>query len=132
MTLVRIKRHFDFLEMQQTPTKAFTKSFVMQVRPNEKGQTRTGLTVSKKISKSAVIRNKLRRQMNEIMRLSPDLQTQYPSHDVILIAREEALNRDYQQLKRDFTYLLYHVHEVVYDPNMQRKKHGKHHRKKHD
>lgn len=115
MSLVRIKRHFDFLEMKDTKTKAFTKSFVLQVRPNELRVTRTGLTVSKKISKKAVVRNRLRRQMNEIMRLSPDLQVKYPSHDVILIAREEALNRDYHQLEKDFAYLLDHVHEVDYD-----------------
>ena len=128
MTLVRIKRHFDFLEMRDTKTKAFTKSFVLQVRPNEKNETRTGLTVSKKISKKAVVRNRLRRQMNEIMRLSPDLQIKYPSHDVILIAREEALNRDYHQLTCDFAYLLDHVHEVTYDPKEQ--EHKKHRCKK--
>ena len=115
MTLVRIKRHFDFVEMRETPTKAFTKSFVLQVRSNDKGITRTGLTVSKKISKLAIVRNRLRRQMREIIRLSPELQAKYPSHDVILIAREEALNRDYQQLTKDFSYLLDHVHEVTCD-----------------
>ena len=115
MTLVRIKRHFDFLEMRDAPTKAFTKSFVLQVRPNDKGVTRAGFTVSKKISKLAVVRNRLRRQMREIVRLSPDLQTKYPSHDVVLIARSEALNRDFSQLTKDFTYLLTHVHEVVDD-----------------
>jgi len=123
MTLVRIKRHFDFLEMRDTKTKAFTKSFVLQVRPNEQGVTRTGLTVSKKISKKAVVRNRLRRQMNEIMRLSHELQAKYPSHDVILIAREEALNRDYHQLTKDFTYLLDHVHEVEDGPENKQTKH---------
>ena len=115
MTLVRIKRHFDFLEMRDTLTKAFTKSFVLQVRPNDQGVTRVGLTVSKKISKKAVVRNRLRRQMREIIHLSPDLQIKYPSHDVILIAREDALDRNYQQLTKDFSYLLDHVHEVTYD-----------------
>ena len=126
MTLDRIKRHFDFVEMKDTPTKSFTKSFVLQVRPNDKNVTRTGLTVSKKISKKAVVRNHLRRQMNEIMRLSPDLQVKYPSHDVILIAREETLNRDYHQLAKDFAYLLDHVHEVEDgQENKQNKRRGK-------
>ena len=72
------------------------------------------------------MRNRLRRQMNEIVRLSPDLQVKYPSHDVILIAREEALNRDYHQLTKDFAYLLDHVHEVTYESDNQEQKHGKH------
>ena len=112
MTLIRIKRHFDFVEMREAPFKAFTKSFVLQMRPNEKNETRVGFTVSKKISKSAVVRNRLRRQMREIVRLSPDLQEKYPSHDLILIAREEALNRAYQQLTADFAYLLTHLHNM--------------------
>lgn len=115
MSLVRIKCHFDFLEMRNTPTKAFTKSFVLQVRPNDKGVTRVGFTVSKKISKLAVVRNRLRRQMREIVRLSADLLIKYPSHDVVLIARSEALNRDYHQLTKDFSYLLGHVQEVMDD-----------------
>ena len=112
MTLVRIKRHFDFIEMRNAPFKAFTKSFVLQMRPNEKKETRFGFTVSKKIAKSAVIRNRLRRQMREIVRLSPTLLEKYPSHDLILIAREEALNRSYQQLSADFEYLLTHFHQM--------------------
>ncbi|MBR6231570.1 MAG: ribonuclease P protein component [Alphaproteobacteria bacterium] len=112
MPLVRIKRHFDFLEMRNAPFKAFTKSFVLQMRPNKKKETRVGFTVSKKIDKRAVVRNKLRRQMREIVRLSPTLLEKYPSHDLILIARSEALERSYAQLSDDFEYLLTHFHET--------------------
>ena len=112
MTQVRIKRHFDFIEMRNAPFKAFTKSFVLQMRPNEKNETRVGFTVSKKIAKHAVVRNKLRRQMREIARLSPDLQEKYPSHDLILIAREGALQRPYSQLAEDFSYLLTHLRKM--------------------
>ncbi len=118
MSLVRIKRHFDFLEMRQTPLKAFTHSFVLQIRPNDKNQTRIGFTVSKKsISKSAVVRNRLRRQMREIVRLSPNVQEKFPSHDLILIARSEAMNRSYQQLAADFEYLLTHVKDTSDEAN---------------
>ena len=98
--------------MKNAPFKAFTKSFVLQMRPNEKNETRVGFTVSKKIAKSAVVRNKLRRQMREIVRLSPDLQQNYPSHDLILIARSDALERPFNQLTTDFAYLLAHLHKT--------------------
>ena len=122
MTLTRIKRHFDFIEMKDTNTKAFTRSFVLQIRPNDKNTTRVGFTVSKKIAKQAVQRNRLRRQMREIVRLSSKLAELYPSHDLILIARSEALNRSYQQLSADFDYLLTHVKDTSHEP------HEKHHR----
>lgn len=117
MILQRIKRHFDFVEMKDTNTKAFTHSFVLQIRPNDKGITRIGFTVSKKIAKHAVMRNHLRRQMREIARLSSKLSELYPSHDLVLIARSEALNRTYQQLTEDFDYLLTHVKDVSDEKN---------------
>ena len=117
MALIRIKRHFDFVEMREAPFKAFTKSFVLQMRPNDKNQTRVGFTVSKKITKSAVIRNRLRRQMREVVRLSPTLQQKYPSHDLILIARSEALQRPFSQLTTDFEYLLTHFHKMEDEKN---------------
>lgn len=117
MTLERIKRHFDFIEMKDTNTKAFTHSFVLQIRPNDKGITRVGFTVSKKIAKQAIMRNHLRRQMREIVRLSSKLITLYPSHDLVLIARSEALNRTYQQLTEDFDYLLTHVKDMSDEPH---------------
>ena len=112
MPLIRIKRHFDFLEMRNAPFKAFTKSFVLQMRPNEKNETRVGFTVSKKIAKQAVVRNRLRRQMREIVRLSPTLLEKYPSHDLILIARMDALERSFAELTADFAYLLTHFHKT--------------------
>ena len=120
MTLERIKRHFDFIEMKDTNTKAFTHSFVLQIRPNDKGTTRVGFTVSKKIAKHAIVRNKLRRQMREIVRLSPKLQELYPSHDLVLIARSDALNRTYQQLTEDFEYLLTHVKDISNEPSFEK------------
>ncbi len=116
MTLERIKSHFDFIEMKDTNTKAFTHSFVLQIRPNDQGKTRVGFTVSKKIAKHAVVRNRLRRQMREIVRLSETLAELYPSHDLVLIAKSDALNRTYQQLTEDFNYLLTHVKDVVNEP----------------
>jgi len=116
MTLERIKRHFDFIEMKDTNTKAFTHSFVLQVRPNNKNITRIGFTVSKRIAKHAVVRNRLRRQMREIVRLCPKLQELYPSHDLVLIARSESVNRTFQQLTEDFIYLLTHVKDLSNEP----------------
>jgi ribonuclease P protein component len=79
-----------------------------------------GFTVSKKISKKAVIRNHLRRQMREIVRLSKKLPELYPNHDLVLIAREEALNRSYKELSGDFYYLLTHVKDVSNEENFKK------------
>ena len=110
MVLQRLKRHFDFIEMRDAPFKAFSHSFVLQMRPNDLNVTRVGFTVSKKISKFATQRNYLRRKLKEVVRLHPRLQDDYSSNDFVLIARKEALNRSYQELAKDFDYVLAHLH----------------------
>ena len=109
MVVKRLKKHFDFIEMRNAPFKSFTHTFVLQMRPNSLQQTRFGYTVSKKISKLATSRNRLRRQMREIVRLSTNLIGKYPSHDFVLIARKDALEHTYKELSKDFEYLLAHM-----------------------
>ncbi|MBP5343631.1 MAG: ribonuclease P protein component [Alphaproteobacteria bacterium] len=110
MPLKSLKRHFDFVEMRDAPFKAFSRTFVLQMRPNTLNVTRFGFTVSKKISKLATKRNYLRRTLREIVRHHPSVIQDYPSNDFVLIARKEALERSYQELARDFDYILAHLH----------------------
>ena len=110
MPLKRLKRHFDFIEMRDAPFKAFSRTFILQMRPNTTNTTRVGLTVSKKVSKLATQRNYLRRKLREVIRLHPTLIQNYPSNDFVLIARKEALEHSYQQLCKDFDYVLAHLH----------------------
>jgi len=110
MPLKRLKRHFDFLEMRDAPFKAFSRAFILQMRPNTLNVTRFGFTVSKKVSKFASQRNYLRRKLKEVIRLHPSLVKNYPSNDFVLIARKEVLHHSYQELERDFEYVLAHLH----------------------
>ena len=66
---------------------------------------RFGLTVSKRISKSAVIRNRVRRRLRAAAR---DI---LPHHamtgfDIVLIGRTETALRPYPQLKEDLRWCL--------------------------
>ena len=115
MPLKILKRHFDFVEMRDAPFKAFSRTFILQMRPNTLNVTRFGFTVSKKVSKFATQRNYLRRKLKEVIRLHPSLTQNYPSNDFVLIARKEALTHSYQELVRDFDFVLAHLHHE--DPN---------------
>lgn len=66
--------------------------FRLHVRlPLDGGPTRLGVTVSKRVSKQAVVRNRLRRQAKECFRLSRALL--HPG-DYVLLARPEAAKAD--------------------------------------
>jgi ribonuclease P protein component len=63
--------------------------------------SRYGISVSKRVGK-AVVRNRVKRILREILRLSQ----MSPGWDIILIARSPAAGTDYHQLSKSVTNLL--------------------------
>ena len=60
---------------------------------------RLGLIVSKKVSKKAVERNKLKRRLREIFRLN---QNSLDSFDIVIIAKQNAADCTYTDLEKNF------------------------------
>ena len=82
------------------------KLLSLRWRPNQAGEVRVGIVVSKKVG-IAVIRNRVRRRLREILRglvgsfNAPDaIYHGLPSFDLIVIARPEAAQAKPQSLKR--------------------------------
>jgi ribonuclease P protein component len=59
----------------------------VRYRSNELGHARLGLAISKRVSKRAVERNRIKRLLRESFRR---IQHQLPSVDVMVMAREQA------------------------------------------
>jgi ribonuclease P protein component len=74
---------------------------VMKTRPNSLTFSRYGFSVSKRIGK-AVVRNRVKRMLREILRLT----SLDPGWDIIFIARPAAANVDYARLERTIDFLL--------------------------
>jgi ribonuclease P protein component len=74
---------------------------VLKAVPNGLPQTRYGYSVSKKVGK-AVVRNRVKRLLREITRLTPVK----PGWDIVLIARSAAAGGKYADLQRSVTDLL--------------------------
>ena len=68
---------------------------VMKALPNGLGLSRYGFSVSKRVGK-AVTRNRVKRLLREILRLTP----LKPGMDVLFIARPRAANANYSGLKK--------------------------------
>lgn len=82
--------------------------FVLIKRANGLDRTRYCVIVSKKLERSAVKRNKRRRQINEIIRLL-EKESLVPSSvpfDIVLIARRPVAKASYDDLSKNLRTLL--------------------------
>ncbi|MDD2753277.1 MAG: ribonuclease P protein component [Candidatus Portnoybacteria bacterium] len=77
---------------------------VLRYIPNSFKYSRFGIVVSAKVAKRAVDRNRLRRQMSEILRLNQ--KNIKPGFDVVLVAKTKSLGVEYGRLKESLTGLL--------------------------
>ena len=96
----RLKQRADFLAAA-TGIKVPAAAFVLQARKRpDDGPVRLGFTVSKKVG-NAVERNRVRRRLREIVRLSGTT-GMASGHDYVLVGRRAALKVPYAQIAQDF------------------------------
>ncbi len=96
----RLRQRADFLAAA-TGAKVPTAAFVLQARKrDDSGPIRVGFTVSRKVG-TAVERNRVRRRLKEIVRLS-DATGLSSGHDYVLIGRRAALSLPFEQITEDF------------------------------
>jgi ribonuclease P protein component len=104
----RLRQRADFLSAA-TGARAPVSGFVLQaLNRREDGPVRVGFTVSKKVGNSPE-RNRVRRRLREVVRLTPPSRLR-PGHDYVLIGRRAALQLPFEQLVEDFTRALGRVH----------------------
>jgi ribonuclease P protein component len=96
----RLRKRADFLAAGKG-FRAPTHAFVLQSRAREDaGPPRVGYTVSRQVG-NAPERNRVRRRLREMMRLS-GATVLAPGHDYVLIARRPALQAPFERLIADF------------------------------
>ena len=96
----RLRKRAEFLRAQRQGRRAHTPHLVAVVfaRP-EGGKSRLGITVTKKVSAKAVVRNRIKRVSRELFRKNAEL---FPRGcDIVLIAKREAIGLDYEDLLRE-------------------------------
>ena len=104
----RLRQRSDFLAAA-TGGRAPVSGFVLQALDRrEDGPVRVGFTVSKKVGNSPE-RNRVRRRLREMVRLSPPSALQ-AGYDYVLIGRRAALELPFERLTEDFARALSRVH----------------------
>ena len=112
VTVERLKRRSDF-QAAARGLRVPARAFVLQARArgDHAGVVRVGLTVSRQVG-NAVERNRVRRRLREIVRLSTagGAEGLCPGHDYVLIGRRAVLAAPFAELMRDFDATLARVH----------------------
>jgi ribonuclease P protein component len=90
---VRLRRRWEFDNVQTRGRRVHTTHFVMLVLPSQspRERKRIGITVSKKVSQNAVVRNRVKRLVREVFRRHRDI---FPEADVVVIAKPGAGDLD--------------------------------------
>lgn len=103
----RIKKKKDF-DLIFKKGKTFKGSFlILKVLKNNLNRSRFGLMVSLKISKKAVIRNKIRRRASEIIRTK--LNNIKTGFDLVFIALPGIEKKEFQEVKKIIDDILANV-----------------------
>lgn len=78
---------------------------ILIVAPNDGVKTRVGFTVTKKLEKTAVGRNRIKRRLRSVARDVFGVRASM-GLDCVLIARPETAHRSYAALKQDLSWCL--------------------------
>ena len=94
-----LKKNYEFRRVYNKGKSRVTPLLVVYARPNRGKRNRLGVTVGTKLGK-AVVRNRVRRRLREIYRLSqPEMKQGY---DIVLVARTRAVAASYADLSRAY------------------------------
>ena len=96
---VSLKENRVFRRLYAKGKSAVAPTMVLYCRRNGRRESRLGLTTGTKLG-HAVVRNRVRRRIREIFRLSQGKMKQ--GYDCIVVARTRAAHADYWEIKRAF------------------------------
>ncbi|MGD1907206.1 MAG: ribonuclease P protein component [Leptolyngbyaceae cyanobacterium] len=114
----RLTQNRDFVAVRRLGQQASSSCLIVGIRPRTSEQVplpcRFGITVSQKVSKRAVIRNRLKRRIcGAIQSLLPRVGY---SLDVVIVVRSPAVECDYEQLLQQLEKLLLKLEVLNGDP----------------
>jgi len=102
---LRLRKNSDFQRVRQQGRSITSRLLILAWAPNEVGRLRVGFVVSKRISKLAVERNRVKRLLSEAVRRH--LSELPVGWDIVLSARNHITVADLGALEEDIINLLH-------------------------
>lgn len=103
--LDRLLKRSDFLSVNQNAKKWVAKGMIVLAAPNALERRRVGFTVTKKLEKTSVGRNRMKRRLRAVAANIMPHGAQ-AGMDYVLIGRSETATRPFKELERDLRWCL--------------------------
>lgn len=102
----RLIKKKDFENLLKNGKTYYSPLFILKVIKNKLKITRFGFIISKKTTKKAVIRNKIKRRLREIIR--KEIKELGSGFDGVIIVKNNPLifEKDYYQIKKEINQLI--------------------------
>jgi ribonuclease P protein component len=95
----RITKNTDFKRIYQKGKFFSNDYFLIKYHPNRFSETRFAFVINKKISKKAVVRNKIKRQIREIVR--NNLKQFKSGLDIIIVIKKDLSQVPFSQIEKN-------------------------------
>lgn len=96
-----LKKNLEIKQLFQKGKFISNSIFVLKYQENYFKQTRYAISVNKKIFRTAVLRNKIKRQIRNIVRNLPS----YKNIDILVIVKNLYLEKDFNTINNSFQSL---------------------------
>ena len=106
----RLLRPADFARLRESGRRLGSQQLSIQYCKRDESGARLGMAVSRRVSKLAVSRNRIRRQIRESFRLH---RARLPDCDILVIARPSAVQQSNVQLRAELESLWLRLAERV-------------------
>ena len=108
----RLRKRPEFESLRTEALKVASRHLLVLLKENNKDTSRLGITVSTKIDKLAVGRNRFKRTIREVFRVNRHRLSQH--FDIVVIARKNATQCSFEDIRREFLGALYHNKFLTY------------------
>ena len=98
----RLLRPADFACLRESGRRLSSQHLNIQYRQRDEPGARLGMAVSRRVSKLAVVRNRIRRQIRESFRKH---RARLPACDILVIARQSMVQQSNAQLRAELESL---------------------------
>ncbi len=100
----RIKKREDFVRLQEGGNKASARNLLLIYLPSSLSESRFGIVVTRRLDQRAVVRNRVRRKIREVLRLNRSRLK--GSFDILIIARRGIESCTFQEIEKQILDLM--------------------------